>query len=88
MPLGEAVGQLSIEERRLFLNRVGDRSFLDYREFRIETRRSDYYNDFFQGASIAPQGLWFVRIIDASRPDFVTVGTNRARVEESGTCYR
>ena len=84
MPLSEAIRQLSIEERRLFLNNVGNRSFLDYREFRIVARRSDYYDDFFNGATVYPYGLWFVRIIDASSPDFVVVETNRARVEERG----
>jgi hypothetical protein len=84
MPLGEAARQLRIEERRLFLNRVGGRSFLDYREIRIVARRSEYYDGFFQGATVVPSGLWFVRIIDASSPDFVVVETNRARVEERG----
>jgi hypothetical protein len=84
MPLGEAMRQLSIEGRRLFLNRVGDRSFLDYRELRIEARRSDYYDDFFQGATTVPHGLWFVRIIDSSDPGFVVVETNKARVERAG----
>jgi len=84
MPLGEAARHLKTEERRLFLNNVGNRSFLDYREFRIVARRSDYYDDFFNGATVYPYGLWFVRIIDASSPDFVVVETNRARVEERG----
>jgi hypothetical protein len=84
MPLGEAVRQLKIEEKKLFLNSVGSRTFLDYSEFTLKARRSDYYDDFFQGATIVPQGLWFVRIVDASSPDFVIVETNRARVEERG----
>jgi len=84
MPLGEAVRQLKIEEKKLFLNSVGSRTFLDYSEFKLKARRSDYYDEFFQGATIVPQGLWFVRIIDASSPDFVSVETNRARVEERG----
>ncbi len=84
MPLGEAARHLRIEGRRLFLNNVGGRSFLDYREFKIVARRSEYYDDFFQGATVVPSGLWFVRIIDASSPDFVVVETNRARVEERG----
>ena len=84
MPLDEAMRQLSIEGRRLFLNRVGDRSFLDYREVRIETRRSDYYDDFFNGATAYPRGLWFVRVIDASDPSFAVVETNKARVERAG----
>ncbi|MFP3316639.1 MAG: hypothetical protein RXN91_09900, partial [Caldivirga sp.] len=84
MPLGEAARHLKTEERRLFLNNVGGRSFLDYREIRIVARRSEYYDGFFQGATVVPSGLWFVRIIDASSPDFVVVETNRARVEERG----
>jgi len=84
MPLGEAVRQLKIEEKKLFLNSIGNRTFLDYREFTLKARRSDYYDDFFQGATIVPQGLWFVRIVDASSPDFVIVETNKARVEERG----
>jgi hypothetical protein len=84
MPLGEAVRQLKIEENKLFLNSVGSRTFLDYSEFKLKARRSDYYGEFFQGATIVPQGLWFVRIVDASSPDFVIVETNRVRVEERG----
>jgi hypothetical protein len=84
MPLDETKGHLKIEEKKLFLNRVGSRTFLDYSEFNIPPRESDYYDDFFQGATIVPQGLWFVRIDDASSPDFVSVETNRARVEERG----
>jgi hypothetical protein len=84
MPLGEAVRQLKIEEKKLFLNSVGSRTFLDYSEFKLKAKRSDYYGDFFQGATIVPQGLWFVRIVDASSPNFVIVETNRARVEERG----
>ncbi|MFP3216638.1 MAG: hypothetical protein RXP99_05010, partial [Vulcanisaeta sp.] len=84
MPLGEAVRQLKIEEKKLFLNSVGSRTFLDYSEFKLKAKRSDYYDDFFQGATIVPQGLWFVRIVDASSPNFVIVETNRARVEERG----
>ncbi|MCC6021363.1 MAG: hypothetical protein LM577_08385, partial [Thermoproteaceae archaeon] len=84
MPLDEARKHLKVERRMLFLNRVGSRSFLDYRELRIKARRSDYYGDFFNGATAYPRGLWFVKIVDASSPDFVTVETNRARVEERG----
>ena len=84
MPLGEAVRQLKIEEKKLFLNSVGSRTFLDYSEFKLKARRSDYYDDFFNGATVYPYGLWFVRIVDASSPDFVIVETNRARVEERG----
>jgi hypothetical protein len=84
MPLGEAVRQLKIEEKKLFLNRVSSRTFLDYNKPNINAKRSDYYGDFFNGASIMPQGLWFVRVVDASSPDFVSVETNRARVEERG----
>jgi SAM-dependent methyltransferase len=84
-PLDETKRQLKIEEKKkLFLNSVGSRTFLDYSKFNIPVRRGDYYDDFFQGATIVPQGLWFVRIDDASSPDFVIVETNRARVEERG----
>jgi hypothetical protein len=84
MPLDEAVRHLKIEEKKLFLNSVGSRTFLDYSEFKLKAKRSDYYGDFFNGATVYPYGLWFVRIVDASGPDFVIVETNRARVEERG----
>jgi hypothetical protein len=84
MPLGEAVRQLKIEEKKLFRNSVGNRTFLDYSEFKLKAKRSDYYDEFFNGATVYPYGLWFVRIVDASSPDFVIVETNRARVEERG----
>jgi len=84
MPLGEAVRQLRIEEKKLFFNSVSGTTFLDYSEFRLKARRSDYYGDFFQGATIVPHGLWFVRIVDASDPSFVSVETNKARVERAG----
>ena len=85
MPLSEAKGHLKTEEKKLFLNSVGNRTFLDYSEFNnIIARRSDYYDEFFNGATVYPYGLWFVRIVDASSPDFVSVETNRSRVEERG----
>jgi len=70
-----------ISERKLYLNTIGARSFLDYEELKFRNARSDYYEDFYQGATIVPQLCWFVDIIDASHPEFVVVKTaKRAKV--------
>jgi len=84
MSLAEARKHLTSEARKLFLNRIGGRSFLAYKELRTApTAKSYYYDRFYQGATIVPQGAWFVRIISVS-PLGVIVETNRARVEERG----
>jgi hypothetical protein len=84
MSLVEAREHLTSEARRLFLNRIGGRSFLDYRELgAAPTAKSYYYDRFYQGATIVPQGAWFVRIVGVS-PWGVIVETNKARVEERG----
>jgi len=84
VPLAEAGKYLTREARRLYLNRVGGRSFLDYGEPpAAPAARSYYYDRFHHGASMTPRGAWFVRILGAS-PRGVVVETNWARVEGRG----
>lgn len=73
LPLDEALKSLSIEKVRFYYNKIGARSFLDTKEVVIKPRRSWYYPYFYQGATIVPQSCWFVDVIDASKPDVVTV---------------
>ncbi len=68
---------LKIEVAELYLNIIGSRSFLDYRKIELHGKKSDYYNDFYQGATIVPQPCWFIDIIDSSHPEFVFVQTSR-----------
>jgi hypothetical protein len=79
IPLSEALeGKLlEISKSELHLNTIGSRSFLDYRKVELYGRRSDYYNYFYQGATIVPQPCWFVDVVDASHPRFVVVKTAR-----------
>jgi len=86
IPLSEALANkyLSIERgKKLYLNVIGSRSFLDYSEFRIHGIRSYYYDHFYQGATIVPQLCWFVDVVEASHPNFVIVQSSR-RVEVRG----
>jgi len=80
IPLSEALVNkyLNIERgKKLYLNVIGPRSFLDYSEFRIHGIRSYYYKYFYQGATIVPQLCWFVDVVEASHPNFVIVQSSR-----------
>jgi hypothetical protein len=85
IPLSEAreAGYLKVERGKLYLNIIGSRSFLDYEKYDVHGRRSDYYEDFYQGASIVPQPCWFVDVVDPSDPRIVVVQTSR-RAEARG----
>ncbi len=76
-------GYLKMERGKLYLNVIGSRSFLDYEKYDIHGRRSDYYGDFYQGATIVPQPCWFVDVVDSSDPKIVVVQTSR-RAEARG----
>ncbi|MCE4612758.1 MAG: hypothetical protein F7C07_02865 [Desulfurococcales archaeon] len=84
IPLNEALARKYLEiirGRKLYLNEVGARSYLDYEKIEFRGRRSYYYKDFYQGATIVPQPCWFVDILDASHPKLVIAQTaRRARV--------
>ena len=79
IPLNEALEKayLRMKEGKLYLNEVGTRSFLDYSKIELHGRRSDYYEDFYQGATIVPQLCWFIDVVDTSNPHFVIVQTAR-----------
>jgi len=80
LPLDEALRSLSIEKVKFHYNRIGDRTFLDTKEVSIAPRRSWYYQHFYQGATIVPQSCWFVDVVDASKPDIVTVASSKRSV--------
>jgi hypothetical protein len=82
IPLEEAKKYLQFKEDKLYLNRIGKRTWLDYKEIRLRSGRSYYYEYFKQGATIVPQACWFVDIID-HHIDFATVKTSK-RVKLKG----
>jgi hypothetical protein len=82
LPLDEARRHLKFEAKKLYLNRIGARSWLDYKEVRIRTGRSDYYEHFRQGATVVPQSCWLVDLIKEHR-DLVIVATSK-RVKVRG----
>jgi hypothetical protein len=86
LPLGEARRHLRFEARKLYLNRIGARSWLDYKEVKIRAGRSYYYEHFRQGATVVPQSCWFVDLIEEQR-DFVIVATSK-RVKVRGKVER
>ncbi|MCC6005088.1 MAG: hypothetical protein LM590_12200 [Thermofilum sp.] len=86
LPLDEARKHLKFEAKKLYLNRIGARSWLDYKEVRIQARKSDYYERFRQGATVVPQSCWFVDLIKEHR-DFVIVETSK-RVKVRGKVER
>ncbi len=56
-----AVPKMSIEQRRLFLSRIGRRDFFSYEKIEFE-KESYYYTKFYRGAEILPQAFWLVEI--------------------------
>jgi hypothetical protein len=86
LPLIEAKKLLKIEVGNLYLNSIGARTWLDYKQVSIRTSRSYYYDYFKQGATIVPQACWFVDVVDVQQ-DFVVVQTSR-RVEVRGKVER
>jgi len=58
---------------KLRLFSIGDRTFLDTEDFASildlvkAGQRSDYYNNFRQGATVVPSRLWFVEIVTSPR---------------------
>ena len=76
LPLNEARKHLKFEAKKLYLNRIGTRSWLDYKEVKIRAGRSYYYEHFRQGATVVPQSCWFVDLIEERR-NFVSVKTSK-----------
>jgi len=66
--------------KKLYLNIIGSRSFLDYSELKLYGKRSYYYDYFYQGATIVPQSCWFVDVVDASNPNFVIVQSSKRAI--------
>jgi hypothetical protein len=86
LPFTEAKKHLKIELGKLYLNSIGTRTWLDYKQINIQTSRSYYYDLFKQGAAIVPQACWFVNVVDVQQ-NFVVVQTSR-RVEIRGKVSR
>jgi len=86
LPLEEAKKLLNFESRNIFLNSIGSRTWLDYRQLAFQGIRSYYYEFFKQGATIVPQACWFVEVVDV-QPEFVVVHTSK-RVEVRGKVER
>jgi hypothetical protein len=86
LPLVKAKELFKIEVGNLYLNSIGARTWIDYKQISIQASRSYYYNYFRQGATIVPQACWFVDVVDVQQ-DFVVVQTSR-RVEIRGKVSR
>lgn len=78
MPLNLAISSLRRKEGKLYLNFIGSRSFLDEKKIEIVRKKSYYYGNFYQGATIVPQPCWFVDIVDERVPLIKT--SERAKV--------
>ena len=94
--LGEALEHLKQTKKQFLCYHIGQRSFLETREFEkvlkaIERgQRSPYYDSFSQGSTIVPRQLWFVDPvihpklgIDPTKPGLKTSerAVNRAKEE-------
>lgn len=92
IPLSEAKSYLKFEEGKLYLNIIGERSYLSTKELKeVKRARSYYYGYFYQGATIVPQPCWFVDIIDLPSPNVVVVKTSKRaiiRAQKSGSPYK
>jgi hypothetical protein len=86
LPLTEAKKFLKTETGNLYVNLIGTRTWLDYKQVSIRASRSYYYNHFKQGATIVPQACWFADVVDVQQ-DFVVVQTSK-RVEIRGKVSR
>jgi hypothetical protein len=60
--LGEAKKLLKINGQKLYLNSIGERSFISESKTSVFSGRSYYYDEFSQGATIVPRSFWFVDI--------------------------
>jgi hypothetical protein len=80
IPLQEAKKYLKFEEKRLYFNKVGSRSFLDYKKVVLKAQKSHYYELFRQGATIVPQSCWFVDVVDERRDFLVVKSSGRVKV--------
>lgn len=75
--LDQARKHLKIRETKLYLNSIGSRSWLDENKLEIKLKRSDYYDKFYQGATIVPRGCWFVDVTPTPDPNKVYVTTSK-----------
>ena len=66
--LSETRRYLSERRSALNLGAIGNRSFLTEKIFKIPKKKSIYYKNVKQGATIVPRQLWFIEII--SHPKF------------------
>jgi hypothetical protein len=83
--LNEALKHLNLTKKEFLYYEIGQRSFLEGREFEKVLKliehgeRSPYYNSFTQGATIVPRQVWFVEPvvhpklgIDPTKPQLKT----------------
>lgn len=77
MPLNEALKHLKVKGVKFYYNKIGTRSFLYPEKIGVASHRSPYYGEFYAGASINPQSVWLVDVVDASNPEVVVVQSSR-----------
>uniref|UniRef100_A0A7J2TBJ4 site-specific DNA-methyltransferase (adenine-specific) n=1 Tax=Ignisphaera aggregans TaxID=334771 RepID=A0A7J2TBJ4_9CREN len=82
LPLEEVKKLLSFEAKNIYLNSLGSRTWLDYKQIALQGTRSYYYGFFKNGATIYPQVCWFVEVVDV-QPEFAVVRTSK-RIEVRG----
>lgn len=63
MKLKEAIEFLSITKGSVYLNKIGDRSWISDKKFSIIKQRSYYYKSFSNAATIYPRQFWFIDLI-------------------------
>lgn len=61
--LKEAEKSLGRRKTSLTLGRIGERTFLTEKVFKILKRKSHYYKKIYQGATIVPRQLWLINIV-------------------------
>jgi len=89
---------LSIKPCRLRVFSIGDRTFLDTEEFAEVLdlvnagQKSDYYDNFRQGATIVPRQLWFIEVVVSTRvginPRMPTIKTSQRAIKLAKVQYR
>lgn len=61
--LEEAEKYLNRRRTSLNIGKIGKRTFLTEKVFKIPIRRSDYYGKIYQGATVVPRQLWLIDIV-------------------------
>jgi len=90
--LREAAEALTIVEKKLYLNKIGTRSFIFDRKIEVPPSGGYYKKLFSQGATLVPRNFWFVEIQKHPRlginPQKPYVKTSEAIIKYAKPPYR